>query len=94
MYAEPMPVTDWKKQQAAHEKAMQSRLKKLPKNALVEEVLEEKQEQKVREEMWKEWEIVDKLVCEARDMFMDDDKSFKDVTKYLGEAISGLSKTA
>lgn len=92
MYPEPMSESDWKKDRERKQKALMSRLSKLPQNELVKEIKEEKEEQEINKKKWDEWEIVDKLVCEAREMYMEDDKQFKDVVSYLGEAISGLKK--
>ena len=46
----------------------------------------------MEQKKWEEWEIVDKLVHEARCMYMEDEKPFKDVVSFLGEAITALKK--
>lgn len=92
MYADTVSVGDWEKKRVQREKALQERLKKLPQNVLVKDILNEKSEQNDMEKKDQEWEVVSKLFHEAREMYMDDEKPFKDVTKYLGEAISALSK--
>lgn len=92
MYSEVISSGDWEKKRKLHEKAMQERLKKLPQNVLVKDIINEKSEEMDREKKYQEWEIVQKLTREACDMYMEDEKPFKEVVKYLGEAISGLAK--
>lgn len=92
IYDQPMSDTDWKKERERKQKALEARLKKLPQNELVREIKEEKQEHEMEQKKWEEWEIVDKLVHEARCMYMEDEKPFKDVVSFLGEAITALKK--
>lgn len=84
---------DWKKRQAIREKALQARLKSLPQdNIIVKSIKEDKKEENDYEVKDSQWEVVSKLYHESRDLFMEGDKSFKEVVKGLSEALSSLRK--
>lgn len=92
----PMEATSegsWKKKREAREKALQARLKSLPQdNLIVKSIKNDKQEENDYEKKDSEWEVVSKLYCESRDLFMEGNKSFKEVTQGLSTALSSLSK--
>lgn len=91
--SEPASESDWKKKREAREKALQARLSKLPQdNVIVKSIKDDKKEENDYEKKDMEWEVISKLYCESRDLFMEGDKSFKEVVKGLADALSSLSK--
>lgn len=90
---EAMTEDTWKKKREAREKALQARLKSLPQdNIIVKSIKEDKNEENDYEKKDAEWEVVQKLYHESRDLFMEGDKSFKEVIKGLQTALASLSK--
>lgn len=94
LYSEPMDTESWEERQKKREQALQERLKKLPKNDLVKGIMSEKADREKENKKYDEFEIIHRLVGQAREMFVEKNEDFSTVAKNLGESISALAKKA
>lgn len=79
----PMPENSWEKRQ----KDMQKRLESLPKsNSIIKRAVLKMDRENGENDVWKKFEIIDKLVSAARTEYTDG-ATFNEVVKSLSDAL-------
>lgn len=79
----PMPENSWEKRQ----KDMQKRLESLPKgNSIIKRAVLKMDRENGENDVWKKFEIVDKLVSAARTEYTDG-STFNEVIQSLSDAL-------
>lgn len=83
------PLSDYEKKHKEQMAAMQKRIQSLPSNPVTESAKKSMKVQMGENDVWKQFEIVDKLVSSARKQ-VTDGETFGKTMGHLADAIRGL----